>query len=67
MSGRRQMPEPRLLIGVSAIATHSRITETLAQQLISQRALPVWHSRGRPMTTASALEEWGQLRRTGKF
>jgi len=59
--------QPRLLIGVSAIAAHGGISETLAQQLISQRALPVWHSRGRPMTTASALEEWGQLRRAGKF
>jgi hypothetical protein len=61
------MTEPRLLIGVTAIASHSGITETLAHQLINQRALPVWHSRGRPMTTATALEEWGQLRRAGKF
>ncbi|SEQ47761.1 hypothetical protein [Sphingobium sp. YR768] len=59
--------QPRLLVGISAIAAHSRITETLAKQLINQRALPVWHSAGRPMTTANALEEWGQLRRAGKF
>ena len=59
--------QPRLLIGISAIAAHSRITETLARQLINQRALPVWHCNGRPMTTATALAEWGQLRREGKF
>ena len=61
------MPEPRLLIGAAAIAAYGGITETLAQQLISQRALPVWLHRGRPMTTATALEEWSLLRRTGKF
>ena len=61
------MPEPRLLVGVTAIATQSRITQALAQQLISQKAIPIWYSKGRPMTTATALEEWGQLRRSGKF
>lgn len=59
--------KPRLLIGVGSIAAHGGVTEAVVQQLIRQRAIPVWHSSGQPMTTATAMEEWGHLRRAGKF
>lgn len=59
--------KPRLLIGVGSIAAHGGVTEAVVQQLIRQRSIPVWHSSGQPMTTAAALDEWGQLRRAGRI
>lgn len=61
------MTEPRLLIGINAIAAHAGITPRLAQHMVNQRTIPTWRVGGTPMATAAGLDEWSLLKRQGKF
>lgn len=58
---------PRLLCGNRAIADHLGISTKAAEHMIVRRLLPAWRVGGTPMATATGLDEWSQMKRSGKF
>jgi len=61
------MSGPVLLRGARAIAAHLGISPAAVMHMHKQRAIPTFHVRGTPHSTAAALDDWLDLRAAGQI